>query len=169
MSGCYTLLKHPTLQNDTRQRNNFDEVKPVQYRSDCIQCHTNSADYYNRTLSYGKYYHDRSDRWLFYYDSPWWVRPFYYGGSGTMEGATQTVNPRKFGRRGISNPAAPAQTTGSATAAPAAGSGAVAKKNDSGNVETVKPAEKSSQRRNARGGTGKAKSGTSKRTRKKDN
>ncbi len=171
MTGCYTLLKHPTLQNDSRQSNSFGEVEPVQYRSDCIQCHVSSEDYYNSTLSYGHYYQQSSDRWLFYYDSPWWVQPFYYGGSSATEGSGQTVNPRKFGRRGVTNTDAAAQTSGSAAAASAAGASSVAaKKKDTAENNAVKPAVETENRRHARSDSGnKSKGSSSKRSRKKDN
>ncbi|MCA9730561.1 hypothetical protein KC799_00430 [candidate division KSB1 bacterium] len=161
-SGCYTLLKHPTLQNDQHRTNTLGEVEGIEYRSDCIQCHVSSSDYYNPTLSYGHYYNNSSDRWLYYYDSPWWVQPYYYGGS-TMENG-EVTNPRNFGRRGVSTSDAPAAAN-PAAAAPPPSSGAVAKKGDTTQSSSTNTQVQKDNRRNEKGSE---KSGTeSTRTRKK--
>ncbi|KAA3620395.1 MAG: hypothetical protein DWQ05_00180 [Calditrichaeota bacterium] len=168
-SGCYTLLKHPTLNNDRQQRTDFDDIESVQFRSDCIECHSSSADYYNKTLPYGHYYGNKSDRWLFYYDSPWWVQPFYYGGSApaASEGA---ANPRKFGRRGATNPDAPATVNTPAAPAPNSSSGTAAKRSDGSEQPTVKKEANEDKRRHARTEQGQStqKEKASKRTRKKE-
>lgn len=161
LSGCYTLLKHPTLQNDQQRRNSLGEVENIEYRSDCIQCHVNSSDYYNESLSYGHYYNKSSSRWLYYYDSPWWVQPYYYGSSAGE--SNETPNPRQFGRRGVHTADTPAASNPAANA-PAPSTGAVAKKGDSSQPSSSTKVQKD----NRRPAKGSKKGTTSKeRTRKK--
>ncbi len=119
-AGCYTLLKHPRVQNESSalfEGNHAAEVLPS---DDCLQCHDQSHSYYNPTLPYGTYYQGRSRDWLFYYDTPWWAEPYYYGGAIAQRDTT-LPRPRQFGRRGRRGDAPAGQSAvsgGTGTAAP---------------------------------------------------
>ncbi len=99
LSGCYTLLKHPQVVYEDRQIRDAEMLSgKVGYQDDCIRCHQQPHDYYNASLPYGSYYRGRGVSWLYYYDSPWWSNPRYYG-TGEPEQEQGLPNPRQFGRR----------------------------------------------------------------------
>jgi len=143
-AGCYTLLKHPRLEVEPATVHLHDNAaNHVASSDDCLRCHEQADDYYNETLPYSDYYGGRSRNWLYFYDSPWWAEPYYYGGAVT-ENAEELPSPRTFGRRHSNPQGAPMGTQ--PAVAPSAGSGAtpvVAKRansdggnnNESGGVE----------------------------------
>ena len=103
LAGCYTLLKHPRLEVEPSTVHLEDNyANQVTSNDDCVRCHQQADDYYNATLPYGNYYDGRSRNWLYFYDSPWWAEPYYYGGA-ISEDAEELPSPRQFGRR-HSNP-----------------------------------------------------------------
>ncbi len=147
-AGCYTLLKHPRVQNeDSAVFADSHDAQGVLPSDDCMRCHDAARSYYNETLPYGTYYRGRSRSWLYYYDTPWWSDPYYYGGA-QMQADSSLPRPRDFGRRGQDAAMQPAQGGAGAThASPAAraktsgGSNATASDGNS-----KKPAKRSARR-----------------------
>ena len=102
-AGCYTLLKHPRLEVEPATVHlHENSANHVASSDDCLRCHAQADDYYNETLPYSNYYDGRSRNWLYFYDSPWWAEPYYYGGAVAKD-AEELPSPRTFGRR-HSNP-----------------------------------------------------------------
>ena len=118
LAGCYTLLQHPRVQNEASALYSEGHATEVLPSDDCLQCHDRPHEYYNPTLPYGTYYQGRSRAWLFYYDTPWWAEPYYYGGAIAQRDTT-LPRPRQFGRRGRRGdaPAGQSAVSGSAGAA----------------------------------------------------
>jgi hypothetical protein len=85
MSGCYTLLKHPEVENKDDARNIY--YSSVNFYDDCARCHNSSQDnyaldYYNYTETYNEnhftgdnYIENPRNRFKDYYNIPWWFSP----------------------------------------------------------------------------------------------
>ena len=89
LSGCYTVLKHPTQVSMTDDQGG---------RRSCADCHEQSSFYHD---PYMYRYYDRysySDRWYGYYYDPWWYDDYWYYDSWDGEGpALQTGGRTRWG------------------------------------------------------------------------
>jgi hypothetical protein len=99
-TGCYTLLKHPAVVYEADDSDYEYEYEPiaVQWNDDCVSCHTGADVYYNPTSPYNYYYDRGYERWVWYYDLPWWSEQVSY--FPASEDSSKLPNPRRFGRRG---------------------------------------------------------------------
>jgi hypothetical protein len=70
--GCYTILKHPTAEENNTSAGDY-------YQKDCVRCHTDYHEY-PYGYFYGHYpdYWWSSPRWGQYYAYPWWWDNYWY-------------------------------------------------------------------------------------------
>ena len=131
-TGCYTLLKHPAVEYEAppeAEGADYDyEYEPiaVQWRDDCVSCHTGAEVYYNPTSPFNYYYNHGYDRWIWYYDLPWWADEAGYYPEEEDSGGLP--NPRRFGRRGRSGRSAPEVAPPAASNPPPSSGGVMSKR-----------------------------------------
>ncbi len=165
LSGCYTLLKHPQVAFEDRRIRDAEMLRgQVSFQDDCIRCHQQPHDYYNASLPYGSYYRGRGVSWLYYYDSPWWSNPRYYG-TNTVEEQEGVPNPRQFGRRHYTGNSG-GTSAGAGSVTPGSGARAPVAKRGSGDSGTRAKEPAKEEKRGARRSAGGDKSKESRRKKK---
>jgi hypothetical protein len=102
ISGCYTVLKHPEIENKDDAGNVY--YGKVAFQDDCTKCHNSRygeytydfdrySDYYNEGyLLNNDYNYEPRNNWIGYYNIPWWYRPNVTITQGT--GLPQTTGNR---------------------------------------------------------------------------
>lgn len=69
VSGCYTLLKHPRVNNAA-----YEEVQSTS----CTSCHyEDELWYYHHAPAHRTYPGPMADAWGFYYEMPWWYDAYW--------------------------------------------------------------------------------------------
>lgn len=93
------MLKHPRIAEEPvtvgADQPSHVTVAP---RADCRSCHDTAHDFRNATLPYQSYYGGSGSRWLYYYETPWWVEPQYYSENAVAEDE-ELPSPRQYGKR----------------------------------------------------------------------
>lgn len=127
VTGCYTILRHPTVAYEAPSGTDAYDYEPiaVQWRSDCVGCHTNYDLYHNPNSPYGYYSRHGYDRWSWYYDLPWWADRSGYYPAADENG--ELPDPRQFGRRGSSGRPTPQLAPPAAADPPPTGGGVLSK------------------------------------------
>jgi hypothetical protein len=109
-SGCYTIIRHPSVADDRDQAESSDSSPSYSHGEadhDCMRCHQDFATYpYGYYYSYYPDYYWTNPRWGDYYAYPWWWEDYWYGNSGGSDAPADTINTtdKPDRRRGIAPP-----------------------------------------------------------------
>ena len=185
IAGCYTMLSHPAVIEDTEMsdanNDNSEEPMAVDYSHDCLQCHSTQNQvfinrfynhYYDQGHPVSSYYWDNAPRSQYYYGSPWWLSDYYYSTAAVpMQGENSDSTlprPGDYSRR-PSSPTYPGSASmssgGSAVGAVRATSSSAA---SSGSSESNTPSPSTRRPSNTKTqSSGTAKSGSSSTTKSK--
>jgi hypothetical protein len=93
IAGCYTILKHPAVQEDYTAQD---------YQHDCVSCHSDYREY-----PYGYFYGDYPDywwstpRWGHYYAYPWWWDHYWYDNNGAGDNDNETTDRSQEGEKAV--------------------------------------------------------------------
>ncbi len=70
VAGCYTMVKHPVIQDQEDPDLHYN----VYFSNDCSSCHSVPLARSRPNLNYI----NNSPRWSFFYQHPWWQREVFY-------------------------------------------------------------------------------------------
>lgn len=85
--GCYTIIRHPSMDAQQYEESSAAEETGYTHSSDdrdCVRCHQDFAQYpYGHYYEYYPEYYWDYPKWGDYYAYPWWWDGYWYSGRGT--------------------------------------------------------------------------------------
>jgi len=94
ITGCYTVIKHPGVEDAEHSQYN----RQVYFSDNCMDCHQNDpgvAVPVNHPYLPRLNYIQKSERWNYFYQNPWWYRDIFYstspGGGNNNSGSSSNL------------------------------------------------------------------------------